>query len=113
MIKTRKFRSFIIFKASRKAQGFTPSFRGGVWGNENAWTPMMMEKPPARRSISPLKARPLVDWAPIRHRVRRYPAAIQPTVPQTRILPNSFSEFWRLMKAMELVRARVGAYRKQ
>ncbi len=71
MMKIRKFRSFIIFMASRKAQGFWPSFRGGVCGKENAWTPMIREKTPANRSISPLKASPLADWAPIRHSVRR------------------------------------------
>ncbi|MBA7583409.1 hypothetical protein ES708_25352 [subsurface metagenome] len=41
------------------------------------------------------------------------PAAIQPRVPPTRILPKSFSESSRFIKAIEFVRARVGAYKRQ
>jgi len=41
------------------------------------------------------------------------PAAIQPSVPHTRMAPNSFSESSMLAIAIEFVRARVGAYRRQ
>ncbi len=48
-----------------------------------------------------------------RHPVSIHPAAIQPSVPHTRMAPNSFSESSMLAMAIELVRARVGAYRRQ
>jgi hypothetical protein len=70
---------------------------------------MMSEKTPARRSVSPFRAMPSGDFASQRQPVRAQPAAIQPIVPQTRMAPNSFSEFCRLTKAIEFVRASVGA----
>ena len=107
--KMRKFRSLNILSASRKAQGLAPSFLGGVLGNPNDRKPMSREKTPARMSMSPRMAISSGDLASMRQAARASPAAIQPIVPQTRILPKSFSESRRLMKAMELVRARVGA----
>ncbi len=59
--------------------------------------------------MSPLIEIQGVDLARKRQPVSDQPAAIQPIVPQTRTRPKSFSESFRLMKAMEFVRARVGA----
>jgi len=73
----------------------------------------MMEKIPARNKVSPLIASPGALSPSNLQPVSPQPAAIQPIVPQTLILPKSFSESFKLAKAMELVKARVGAKIRQ
>ncbi len=107
--KIAKSFTFNIFMDSRNAQGFTPSFWGGVCGSVSDCKPMTIEKSPARNSMSPCTLGITSPPASQRHPVSSQPAAIHPSVPQTRIAPNSFSESSRLIIAIELVSASVGA----
>ncbi len=106
-------RVFSILIDSRNAHGLTPSFWGGVCGSVSAWNPMTIDATPARTSASARTAGATASAARERHTVSNSPAAIQPSVPHTRIAPNSFSESVRLIIAIELVSASVGAYTRQ
>jgi hypothetical protein len=64
---------------------------------------------PARKRVSPGTAKVALLAAMMRQPDSKSPAAIQPMVPHTRMRPNSSSESFRLIMAIELVSARVGA----
>jgi hypothetical protein len=107
--KIRKSRSRSILSDSRNAHGRAPSVRGGVCGNVCDWRPITIDRMPASTKVSPATGGAVPRSTSDRHPVSARPAAIHPSVPQTRMPPNSASESLRLIIARELVSARVGA----
>jgi hypothetical protein len=80
-----------------------------VCGSESAWSPITIEQRPASTSVSgPIRGAPPLSSSQ-RQPVSANPDAIHPSVPQTRMRPNSASESLRFIIAIELVSARVGA----
>ena len=84
-----------------------PSFRmGGVGGNAKLNAPSSAEAPAAMRKVS-------TKWPPCSQLSQPMvrPAIIQPSVPSTRMLANSFCGFCICRKEMELTSASVGMYK--
>src|ERR671936_770700 len=79
---------------------------GGVWGRNKLYTPRIADRPAVSRRKPLLWKTGLSGDA--RTKSKASPAAIQPSVPRTRMPGKSRAPSGTWLKTMELQRARVG-----